>query len=328
MKFAVFHPMPWPGDRSRRDARGQALERAVEAEGQGYHAVWLAAHPVARGIGPSIHLGAAHLAARTRRIRIGAAVPLAPSCHPLRVAEEVAVLDRLSGGRIDWGVGGGDPGQALAGPGVPVGKARSILREQLEIMRRAWRGEPLAWEGEFYRFPELTLWPTPLQEPHPPIWVAAPSPATLAWAGAEGYGVLADPLSPFHRLEEYRRIHREAAVTAGRPPPPPSPTLRHVHVGASQARAREEAGPALLRHHRGLARTGSPEPDREGFLHHLFENCAIVGDAVFCRDRLVELRERVGLDHLIAWQDFGDLPDEDARASQRRLIEKVAPALA
>jgi len=353
MKFAVFSLMQWPEDRSQGDVYHNELAQLEAAESQGYDAVWLAEHHFSRyGIGPSIHLTAAHLAARTERVRIGTAVTIAPFFHPLRIAEEIAMLDRLSDGRIDWGVGRGYQGHEFAGFGVDIRKSHLLFREQLEVVTRAWSGEPFAWQGEHYSFPELQVLPTPVQEPHPPIWVAAISPETLEWAADQGHAVLTDQFAPFHKIAESRELYLERLARAGFDPAArPIPTLRHVYVGESLAQAREEAGPALLWYYRALARVGSPashtgklpenysfyrvlgeegldpDRDRDGFLAYLFENCAIVGDEAYVRDKLEELQERIRLDYLIAWQNFGSLPHEATLASQRRLIEKVAPAL-
>lgn len=351
MQFAVSSPMQSPGGRGEGDGFREELEQLALAEEQGFDAAWLVEHHGSRrGIGPSIHLAAAHLAARTRRIRIGAAVAVRPSFHPLRAAEEVAMLDHLSGGRVDWGVGCCSAGREPAGPGAGVANSHRRFREQLEIVRRAWTGERFAFEGQFHRFPELQVLPTPVQRPHPPIFVAALSPETVAWAADHAYPVLTDQLTPVHRIEESRRTWRERAARAGLDPARVAlPTLRQVYVGETFAKAREEAAPALLRHHGALARVGSPggspptnpafhrifgeerldpDRDRDAFLAYLFEHCAIVGDEAFCREKLREHRERYGLDYLIAWQSFGDLPHAATLASQRRLIEKVAPAFA
>ena len=108
MKFGVFSLMQWPEDRSQSDVYRNELAQLSEAEAQGYDGIWLAEHHFSRyGIGPAIHLTAAHLAARTERIRIGTAITILPFMHPIRIAEEVAVLDHLSGGRIDFGMGRG-----------------------------------------------------------------------------------------------------------------------------------------------------------------------------------------------------------------------------
>lgn len=354
MKFAVFSLMQWPEDRSQADVYRNEVEQLVLAETQGFDSVWVAEHHFSRyGIAPSIHLTAAHLAARTSRVRIGTAVTVLPFFHPIRVAEEVAMLDHLSGGRLDWGVGRGYQGFEFAGFGVDIRQSHRIFREQLEVILRAFTGERFAHEGEFFRFPELQVLPTPVQKPRPPIWIAALSPETIEWAARGGWPVLTDQFSPTRRIEENRALYLASAANAGVDTRRfELPTLRQVYVGETFAKAREEAGPALLWYYRALARVGSPggaggafpenysfyrifgeegldpDRDREGFLRFLFDECTIVGDEAFCRDRIAELGERIGLDHLIAWQNFGDLPHEATLASQRRLIEKVAPAFA
>ncbi len=351
MKFAIFSLMQWPEDRTQEDVFRNEIRQAIEAESQGYDAVWLAEHHFSRyGIAPSIHLVAANVAAQTRRLRIGTAVTVLPFFHPLRLAEEIAMLDILSGGRIDWGTGRGYQGHEFDGFGVDIKKSHLIFREQLEIIRRAWTGERFAWNGEFYSFPECEVLPTPVQKPHPPIWIASISPTSLEWAADHGYPVLSDQFSPKSRLQEQREVYYERAAKAGMDVERIEiPTLRQVYVGETTAQAREEAGPALLWYYRSLARVGSPggpggklpenysfyrlfgeEPfdpgaDPDGFLDYLFENCVIVGDAAYCREQIHELSERCRLNYLIAWQNFGSLPDAATRASQRRFIEKVAP---
>jgi alkanesulfonate monooxygenase SsuD/methylene tetrahydromethanopterin reductase-like flavin-dependent oxidoreductase (luciferase family) len=354
VKFATFSLMQWPDDRSASDVFHNEIEQLVEAEQQGYDAVWLAEHHFSRyGIGPAIHLTAAHLAARTSRIRIGTAVTVVPFMHPVRVAEEIAMLDILSHGRIDWGAGRGYQRHEFEGFGADIEKSHLIFREQLEIILRCWTGERFAWDGEFYQFPEMQVLPTPVQKPHPPVWIAALSPSTLEWAADNGYRVLTDQFAPIYRIEEMRPTYFERAARAGVDVAHVElPTLRQVYVGETQARAREEAAPALLWYYRSLARVGSPggpdgklpenysfyrlfgedgfNPDRDpaGFLDFLFENCTVIGDATYCREKIAELQERCRVNHLITWQNFGNLAHEATAASQRRFIEKVAPAFA
>jgi alkanesulfonate monooxygenase SsuD/methylene tetrahydromethanopterin reductase-like flavin-dependent oxidoreductase (luciferase family) len=354
MKFGVFSLIQWPEDRTRPEVHRDELEQLSVAETQGYDSAWLAEHPFSRhGIAPSIHLTAANLAARTSRIRIGTGITLLPILHPLRLAEEVAMLDILSGGRFVWGVGRGHPGHEFEGFGVDISRSHAIFQEQLEIVRRALSGEPFAWEGEYFSFPELQCLPTPVQQPHPPIQVAAPSPATMEWAARQHLPVSTDPFSPLHRIEKNLAVYHAAAREAGFDAKDAElPVLRQVYVGETAARAREEAAPALLGYYRALARVGSPsvaggnipdtfsfhhlfgedglDPDRdpEGFVEYLFENCTIVGDAAHCREQIAELRDRIGLDSLMTWQNFGSLSHEASMASQKRFIEEVAPAFA
>jgi alkanesulfonate monooxygenase SsuD/methylene tetrahydromethanopterin reductase-like flavin-dependent oxidoreductase (luciferase family) len=352
MKFAVFSLMQWPADRSQQQVYANELEQLVLAESQGYDAAWLAEHHFSRyGIGPSIHLTAAHLAARTERMRIGTAVTILPFFHPLRLAEEIAMLDIMSEGRFDWGIGRGYQGHEFAGFGADIEKSHLVFREQLEIVLKAWTGERFSYAGEFFQIPELECLPTPIQQPHPPIWIAALSPSTMEWAAENDYPMLTDQFSPLTRIEQNRSTYRDAGTRVGIDVTRHElPVLRHVYVGETTARAREEAARGLIWYYRSLSRVGSPggpdgevpenysfyrmfgedgfNPDRDpdAFLDFLFENCTIVGDEVYCRDKIAELQERIGLEYLIAWQNFGDLPHEASLASQRRLIEKVAPA--
>jgi alkanesulfonate monooxygenase SsuD/methylene tetrahydromethanopterin reductase-like flavin-dependent oxidoreductase (luciferase family) len=353
MKFAVFSLMQWPEDRAQADVYRNEIDQLTLAEEMGYDAVWLAEHHFSRyGIGPSIHLTAAHLAARTSRVRIGTAVTIVPFLHPIRIAEEIAMLDHLSGGRIDWGAGRGYQRHEFEAFGVDITRSHLQFREQLQVIERSWTGERFSHQGEFYAFEDVQVLPTPVQDPVP-VYIAALSPSTIEWAAQNGYPVLADQFSPVSRLvgnrERYRPLAEANGVDLAKTG---TPTLRQVFVGETMEQARELAGEALLWYYRALARVGSPggttgelpenysfysiwgddaldpDKDREGFLKFLFDECTIIGDAAFCRDKLQEHRERYGLDYIIAWQNFGNLPHEATLASQRRFIEKVAPAVA
>ena len=353
MKFSAYSLMQWPDSRTPGDAFRDELEQMCEADVQGYHSAWLAEHHFSRyGVAPAIHLNAAHLAARTRTIKIGAAVTILPFMHPLRLAEEVAMLDILSGGRLMWGAGQGYEVDDLSASEADNRRAHEIFCEQLEVIGKAWTGESFDHGGEFFQFSELQCFPNPVQRPGPPVYISAANPSTLEWAAVHGYPVLGDAFSPDSRLAGNRQLylgHAEKAqgVTVQRE----IPTLRHVYVGESMAKAREEAAPGLLDYSRSLVRTSTPngesgaarreadsfhrffgeegrglERDPEVFLEFLFERCTIVGDAAYCRDRIAELRESTGLDHLIAWQNFGNLSHTQSMASQKRLIDRVAPA--
>ncbi len=129
------------------------LERLAEAETQGYQAVWIAVREGVTATAGRTLFAATYLAERTRTVRIGLHAPLPADLHPLRLAEDLAVLDLVSGGRLDWA-----PTQA-AEP------------EALGIVLRAWQGDRFAHQGERYAFPELTCWPPPEQRPHPVLWL-------------------------------------------------------------------------------------------------------------------------------------------------------------
>jgi len=318
MKFAMFSLMQWPEDRTEQDVFRNEIEQAVEAERQGYDAVWLAEHHFSRyGIGPSLHLTAAHIAAKTKRIRIGTAVTILPFYHPIRVAEELAMIDHMSQGRLDWGTGRGYQGHEFAGFQVDISKSHLIFREQLEIIKGCWTQERFGYKGDFYNFEPVPCLPKPYQKPHPPVWIAALSPSTVEWCGDHGYPILTDQFAPTHKIVESRALYRERCAKIGvNIDRFELPTLRHVHVGKTFKEAREAAKPALLWYYRALANVGSPgghggkipdnysfyrmfgedgfnpDKDPDNFCEYLFDNCVICGDAAFCRERIAELKER------------------------------------
>jgi alkanesulfonate monooxygenase SsuD/methylene tetrahydromethanopterin reductase-like flavin-dependent oxidoreductase (luciferase family) len=150
-----------------------------------------------------------HVANRTERIRIGMAVSLAAFYHPLRLAEEVALLDVLSGGRVNWGAGRGFDPIEFRAFGVPVEESAARFREAVDIVLRAWTCERLDWSGRHWCFEDVEVLPKPLQRPHPPTWVAAGSPSALRWAGREGHSVLLGPHATFEESAAFLRLYNE-----------------------------------------------------------------------------------------------------------------------
>ena len=183
MRPHLFAPIAWPPRSPASSPPLHVLEPLTRAEAQGYAGVWLAeATPAQRGIGPLLHLAAAWLAARTQRIRIGVAGALLPSLHPLRLAEELAMLDALSAGRLCWAVEDthDDP----------------LLREQLAIVMLALTGESFAWDGAYFELPELRCLPAAVQRPHPPLSIRAGSDDAIVRAARAGRRFWNDPLAP------------------------------------------------------------------------------------------------------------------------------------
>src|SRR4051812_18624608 len=197
MQFGVLQFFSWPGRRfPLPEVYRRAFDRIDVMERSGYDAVWLAEHHFSTySVCPSIHMMGAHIAARTKRLRIGTAVSLAPMYHPLRLAEEVALLDVLSGGRVNWGAGRGNDPTEFGVFGLDRDSSYGRFRENVEIVLRAWKDERLTYEGEYFQFRDVEVLPKPLQQPHPPVWVAASSPSAIAWAGNCGYSILMDPHS-------------------------------------------------------------------------------------------------------------------------------------
>jgi len=348
----VFSLMQWPQDRSAERVFGDEIAQAVEAERLGYDRAWFAEHHFSRyGIDPALHLVVANVAARTSRIRLGTAVTVLPFIPPIRAAEELATLDILSGGRIDWGVGRGYQRHEFDAFGIDIAESRSRFEESLEIIFRAWQDGPFEHHGTHWNFDPVDVLPKPVQQPRIPTYIAAISPDSVRWAGSNAFPLLVDQFSPFERLAEGRKIYEEAFRAAGHNGPlPEAVSLRQVFVGRTRDEARELAIPALLWYYRVLAKIGSParhgeelpesyeaykifsmlsgmtEGTEEEFLDLLLNEVAIAGDAAEVTDRLTALYE-AGYPSVICWMNFGGLRHEDTTASMRRFIDDVAPEL-
>ena len=217
MKVGVLQFFSWPGRHGPlEDVFRRALERIEIMDRGGFDAVWLAEHHFTTfSVCPSVHMLGTLAAARTKRLRIGTAVSLAALYHPLRLAEEVALLDMLSGGRVNWGAGRGFAPSEFNAFGVPPAESAERFREAVDIVLQAWTQERLSFSGTHYRFEGIEVLPKPLQRPHPPVWMAATSEAAIDWAAGRGFSILMDPHASMAELGAKRRRYAERLALAG-----------------------------------------------------------------------------------------------------------------
>src|SRR4051812_6297912 len=210
MKFGVLQFFGWPDRRVPLPLiYERALERIEIMDRTGYDAVWLAEHHfTGYSVCPSVHMMGVQVANRTNRLRIGTAVSLAAFYHPLRLAEEVALLDVLSGGRVNWGAGRGFDALEFKTFGVPVAESGKRFHEAVQIVEACWKQERLNWDGEYWEFKDVEVLPRPQQKPHPPIWLAAGSTGAVQWAGKHGYSIMLGPHSTFQENADHRRLYR------------------------------------------------------------------------------------------------------------------------
>ncbi len=266
---------------------------------------------------PLLLLAAA--AARTERIRLGTTSYLLPVRHPLHAAAEVAVLDHLCRGRLILGLGRGVDPSLFAAFEVPVSEKRARFESALEQMRRAWRGEavarlapaPGAGIGAAVR-----LSPLPLQQPHPPLWVAAFGPKAIEQAGRLGLPYLASPLEPLALLESNLARHTEAAERAGHARSAVVPVMRAVFTSRSAARLAAVAE-QLARVAERAARSGRGGARPAAAL----EDWALVGEPEALRERVARYRERLGMTHLIASAYWAELEPGEREASLEAFAE-------
>ena len=215
------------------------MRRATTASGLAEH------HFNDYSVCPSVHLMGMHVAGRTKNIRIGTAVTLASFYHPLRIAEEVALLDVLSGGRVNWGAGRGFDQTEFRAFNVPIEESYPRFRESVQIVLEAWRNERITWHGDYYDFDEIEVLPKPHQQPTPPFWVAAGSPDAFDWAGEQGYSILMGPHAQHREVAEQRegylrQLERHGHSTEGRT----LPLARLIAVAETDAQAKRSPGAA------------------------------------------------------------------------------------
>lgn len=288
---------------------------AVRAEDLGYSSVWIPeSHFGDESSLPQPLLILAAIAARTQRIRLGTSSYLLPFRHPVRVAEEVGVLDQISNGRVILGVGRGFRKPLFRAMGIAPGTKRAHFENTLATLLRLWSGEPAAEPRAYVR-------PLPVQRPHPPIWVAAFGPKGLAQAAHFGFPYLASPIEALERLQANQRLHR-----AGLPPEIDADSLA---VPAIRSLFVSERPEALRRVREGLAAQARAIAERVGAaLPHTanreVDDWALVGEPSRVVEQIERYREAIGLTHLIVrLQVPGALPDE-VEASMRALPRLAA----
>jgi alkanesulfonate monooxygenase SsuD/methylene tetrahydromethanopterin reductase-like flavin-dependent oxidoreductase (luciferase family) len=314
MKFGLA---PWAQDETGSTAVLAPLAQQAEiADRLGFHSLWLPeSHFQPRGSNPAPLLLLAAMAARTERIRLATTSYLLTIRNPLLVAEEVAVLDRLSGGRLILGVGRGFRPALFEAFNVPRATKRDRFEAALETMIQAWKGESVHPDADH---PEpLRLTPEPLQKPHPPIWVAAFGPKALAQAGRLGLPYLASPIEPMPRLLENYARHREAASDSVSYESLAVPIMRTVFI------SRDES--VLARVREGLVDQGRAMSSGRGFLQGVdledVDTWALVGTPEHVTDLVEHYREKLGVTHMVARAQVPGASPSEVEASIHALAE-------
>lgn len=303
------------------------IELAERAEQLGFSSLWINEehfqHRMHSGSGRhclSPLIVAAAMAARTRRIRIGFSVLLLPLHHPLRLAEEIASLDVLSGGRIDFGISrGGNPGYFEA-YGVNPANSETAFADALRFILKYWTTKEMPLGQGLY-----SVEPKPIQKPHPPVYVGAYSPERAAWTVREGHRLIQHGIQALSHVENLLRAYAEAGGD-----PADVPVGRFVYVGESDAAARRDLQPvirALTERLRkaGIVRRGVIDEamlDAERF----YREMVIAGGPETCVERIHALSDRLGIRHLNCLASFfGYLPPTQLQRSLERLSFEVMP---
>jgi alkanesulfonate monooxygenase SsuD/methylene tetrahydromethanopterin reductase-like flavin-dependent oxidoreductase (luciferase family) len=303
----------------------QTFEQLRLLDEAGLDLVWFSEHHfVEDGYLPSFVPVAGAAAAHTRRMRISTDIALLPFAHPIRLAEDLAVLDQVSGGRMELGIGLGYAPHEFRGFGIPVSRRVSLTEECVEVLRLAWSGERFTYAGKRYRFEDVQVTPLPVQEGGPPLWMAATSPASVARAVRFDTHVL--PQGP-------RRVvlddWRSEVVAAGRDPGAYRVGIIRSFLVTDDP---ERDWPPLREAERYRMRVYSrfaEEAGRGGKALFLEEDRipqkVVVGDVAHCTAELVAFIREYGLTDVVTWGSAPGLPPERLTPSMLRFATEVVP---
>ncbi len=356
---------PWskPHPYGQREAEQRTYDEAVaeiqHADRLGFNTVWCVEHHFrdGRSASPCSEAILGGLALSTEQIKLGFGVTLMPFgfIHPARVAEKVATVDVLSHGRVEWGTGRSTPMEQAAF-GVPTDdRSRGQWREAIEIVVGMWENETFSWESENLSFPERMQTPKPFQDPHPPVWQAAATVTSAISAGELGLGLLSFALlQPVEKMAEHIQAYRTAQSIAR--PQDMLTRVRNDRVGVyTLVHAYDDADEAaayglwesvnwwyrnlaeftlkwelpMLSAQEQAAVFPLLQPVIDGKVpvsHYQEQDMIIIGTPEECLEKIIRYDE-VGVDQLLCYVQFGDLPHEKVMRNLELLARDVIPQL-
>lgn len=344
MRFGIWSPTNPREGVGPVDLYRQQIEEVKVAEECGFDHIWFYEHHLSpSGPMPSPNLMIAAASAVTSRIRLGAMVNILPYRNPLIAAEEAAMLDTLTNGRLDWGIGRGLKPQEFDAFCLPQPQSRAMFLEHIGVARRVWADENFEFHGAFFHINKQTpLSPPCVQKPHPPLYVSAQSEESLRWAAEnDTYFCQIDAL--IEEAERDQKFYRDIQTSLGRKPNPRLVITREIFVADTMENAREAAQPWLIRYwqlwHRyaQLTQDGRMPDEYEKWrqrapmlakmsFDELNERGLImVGTPDHVAQRILDHTNQLDLAALACVFKFGGMPFELMLASMRMFSKNVMP---
>jgi alkanesulfonate monooxygenase SsuD/methylene tetrahydromethanopterin reductase-like flavin-dependent oxidoreductase (luciferase family) len=340
MDIGTFLLMQSPSQRPSEEIYARGIELAQAAETLGFRNVWLGEHHFSTyGYLSRPAQLAAYIAAKTTRLRVGTAVIVVPLHHPLVVAEEIATLDQVSGGRADIGLGRGYQHYEFERFGLKLDAARERWSESVDIILKSFEGRPFSYHGQHYQVPETVVFPQPVQKPHPPIWNVAQSPYAVEVSVRRGFNVLTGGFGvSIDLLAEFGRICRKVVADVKPARAPLIGVQRAVYVADNAADARDAAEHARwnmrvtlsLRNHLERVENGNAIPipaQNEPDMDDLLDRFLVIGTPDAVIRQIERVRELVGATHFNCSFWIGDMDQKRVLRSMERFSREVMPAL-
>ena len=346
MKFGVLYIPDYYEERHKSSSHyyGEMLEQIDLCEEIGIDGVWFAEHYVGGYAFPSPPIFAAAVAQRTKRIRFGTGVTLLPLTHPIKTAEEYAMLDVLSDGRLDFGIGRGILRHEYDLFGVNPDHSQGRYHEALDIILQAWTQGEVEYAGTHFNIEPVKTLPTPVQQPHPPIWAAAvASPESFIWTGERGYNIMLVPFAypTFGPLRERVDLYRKTLVDNGHDPDQREVQgVYHMYIAEDDGQARREAETELDRYLKFFAGLDKPWESTQykaygKGLGDIFSQLTydtmdkgdglIFGSPERCVQRIKNIKEGLGLTYMLLEVNFGGMAQDKILRSLERFAKDVLP---
>ncbi len=340
MKFGLSFSVVVPpdGPLSWSQVAQDMVSLAPEVEALGFDSLHVLEHHFQRdGWNPSPLLALAAVSAVTTTLGLTTDILVATLYNPVKLAEDTAVLDNLSNGRLTLGVAPGYVSEEFAGLMVPFENRVRRFEECMDIIQAAWTQDEFSYDGEFFKIPPTSLMPRPLQNPHPPIWYGVSGPKMIKKAAERNALFVGSPRHTVPELKEHVSAYRVACEQVGFTPAD-LPIGRGLFIAPSRQEAIDIAGPAVTHLFRELYARKSGEGARDlrsddGTLivdssavdFETFQERYIIGTPDDAIERIQQLRDEVGMTELVAWTQLPGISGDQAIASARLLAKHVIP---
>jgi probable F420-dependent oxidoreductase len=308
----------------------ETLRECERAEAAGFDSVWLGEHHNNPILHPAPLIGLAAVASRTRRVRLGTGVLLLPLYHPMMVAEEGAMVDMISGGRLILGIGAGYAPEEFAAFGCSLKERGSRLEESAALLQRLWTEESVTHHGRHFRLENATVAPRPVQQPRPPIWFGAWAEAAIRRTARLGDAWFVGPSANLKEIAPCARLYRQACAESGKGEGEIA-LFRYVFVAPSKNEAMRAAGASFIRaFERMYFRWPHPvvkRPAGELTIERLAEERIILGDPKTCIDEINRFQSALNVSHLVCRFSVPGIPRQACEASLDLFTREVMPAL-
>ncbi|HUK41863.1 MAG TPA: LLM class flavin-dependent oxidoreductase [Candidatus Acidoferrales bacterium] len=308
----------------------ETLRECERAEAAGFDSIWLGEHHNNPVLYPAPLIGLAAVASRTSRIRLGTGVLLLPLYHPVMAAEEGAMVDVISGGRLILGVGAGYAPEEFAAFGYSLKERGSRLEEGASLLHRLWTEENVTHRGKHYQIDNATISPRPVQQPRPPIWFGAWVEPAIRRAARLGDAWFVGPSANLNEIAPPARLYRQACREFGKADGEVA-LFRYVFVASSTKEATELAGAAFIQaFERMYFRWPHPvvkRPAGQLTIERLAEDRIIFGDPTTCAKEIIRFRQELRATHLVCRFSVPGIPRSDCDRSLDLFTREVMPAL-